>query len=24
VPALAGGRLLVRNGTEMACYNLAE
>jgi outer membrane protein assembly factor BamB len=24
VPAIAGGRLLVRNGTEMACYNLAE
>jgi outer membrane protein assembly factor BamB len=23
VPALAGGRLLVRNQTEMACYNLA-
>ncbi|MCA1629125.1 MAG: PQQ-like beta-propeller repeat protein [Acidobacteria bacterium] len=24
VPALAGGRLLVRNGSEMACYNLSE
>ncbi|HEX8456802.1 MAG TPA: PQQ-binding-like beta-propeller repeat protein [Pyrinomonadaceae bacterium] len=24
VPALANGRLLVRNGTEMAAYNLAE
>lgn len=24
VPAIAGGRLLVRNGSEMACYNLAE
>jgi outer membrane protein assembly factor BamB len=24
VPAIANGRLLVRNGTEMACYNLAE
>lgn len=24
VPALAGGRLLVRNGSEMAAYNLAE
>lgn len=24
VPALAGGRLLVRNATHMACYNLAE
>lgn len=24
VPALAGGRLLVRNATEMAAYNLAE
>ena len=23
VPALAGGRLLVRNQTQMACYNLA-
>jgi outer membrane protein assembly factor BamB len=24
VPAIANGRLLVRNGTEMACYNLSE
>ena len=24
VPALAGGRLLVRNASQMACYNLAE
>jgi outer membrane protein assembly factor BamB len=24
VPALANGRLLIRNGTEMTCYNLAE
>jgi outer membrane protein assembly factor BamB len=24
VPAIAGGRLLVRNGTEMACYNLSD
>jgi outer membrane protein assembly factor BamB len=24
VPAIAGGRLLVRNGSEMACYNLSE
>ncbi|MFL6231491.1 MAG: PQQ-binding-like beta-propeller repeat protein [Pyrinomonadaceae bacterium] len=24
VPAIANGRLLVRNGSEMACYNLAE
>ncbi|HVG30614.1 MAG TPA: PQQ-binding-like beta-propeller repeat protein [Pyrinomonadaceae bacterium] len=24
VPAIAGGRLLIRNGSEMACYNLAE
>ncbi|MDT7603402.1 MAG: outer membrane protein assembly factor BamB [Acidobacteriota bacterium] len=24
VPALANGRLLVRNGSEMACYNLSE
>ncbi|HEX8161143.1 MAG TPA: PQQ-binding-like beta-propeller repeat protein [Pyrinomonadaceae bacterium] len=24
VPAIAGGRLLIRNGTEMACYNLAD
>jgi outer membrane protein assembly factor BamB len=22
-PALADGRLLVRNGAEMACYNIA-
>ncbi|MBA3323387.1 MAG: alcohol dehydrogenase, partial [Pyrinomonadaceae bacterium] len=24
VPAIAGGRLLVRNDTEMACYSLTE
>ncbi|MDQ3586472.1 MAG: PQQ-binding-like beta-propeller repeat protein [Acidobacteriota bacterium] len=24
VPAIAGGRLLVRNGNEMACYSLTE
>jgi outer membrane protein assembly factor BamB len=24
VPAISGGRLLVRNANEMACYNLAE
>jgi outer membrane protein assembly factor BamB len=24
VPAIANGRLLVRNGSEMTCYNLAE
>jgi outer membrane protein assembly factor BamB len=24
VPAIANGRLLVRNGSEMACYNIAE
>ena len=24
VPAIAGGRLLVRNATQMACYKLTD